>query len=99
MTWPQPRVSPALYYSRTGDSMYKRFSIIVALTIAAPAVAQNTAPSPAQKPAKNPDRIVCESYEELGSRLATKKVCKTAREWEEERRQARSAAEDSQRRR
>jgi hypothetical protein len=32
--------------------------------------------------AKDPNRIICEKQEVLGSRLATRRVCMTAAEWE-----------------
>jgi invasion protein IalB len=72
-----------------------------ALAIAAPASAQNavpapTAPAPVAK-AKDPNRIICEKQEEIGSRLGGKKVCKTAAQWEEERAQHRETIEDVQR--
>jgi hypothetical protein len=54
----------------------------------APAFAQITQPAQerAAKPARDPNQIVCEKQEEIGSRLAAKKVCKTRAEWAEERR-------------
>jgi hypothetical protein len=42
------------------------------------------------------DRVICLRVEETGSRLAGKRVCKTAREWSEERQHDREAAEDAQ---
>ena len=38
-----------------------------------------------KKDDKDPNRMVCEKQEVLGSRLATKKVCMTAAEWEQRR--------------
>jgi hypothetical protein len=57
---------------------------------AVPALAQGTQPAqqPA-KPAKDPNEIVCEKQEVIGSRLASEKVCKTRAEWAEERRVSR----------
>ena len=52
---------------------------------AAPAMAGDTS-TPAAKPAKDPNQVVCEKQEVLGSRVATKKVCKTRAEWAEQRR-------------
>lgn len=43
-----------------------------------------TAPQP--KPiAGDPDRIVCEKVERIGSRLAVDKVCMTAKQWQDHR--------------
>ena len=51
---------------------------------AVPAMASDTS-TPA-KPVKDPNQVVCEKQEVLGSRVATKKVCKTRAEWAEQRR-------------
>lgn len=58
---------------------------------AVPAFAQGTQPAQQQpaKPAKDPNEIVCEKQEVIGSRLASEKVCKTRAEWAEERRTSR----------
>ncbi len=52
---------------------------------AVPAMASDTS-TPAAKPVKDPNQVVCEKQEVLGSRVATKKVCKTRAEWAEQRR-------------
>jgi len=49
--------------------------------------------------AKDPNRIICEKQREVGSRLATKKVCMTAAEWEIRKREDREAIEKAQVRR
>jgi uncharacterized protein (DUF2147 family) len=70
-----------------------------ALIFAAPALAQ-TSPAtqaPTAAPAKDPNRIICEREEEIGSRLGGKKVCKTAAEWQLERQQQRETLEGVQR--
>lgn len=61
------------------------------------AVAQTTTQSsnPAQKSA-DPNRRICERTEETGSRLGGRTVCKTAREWEEQRREHRNELERAQ---
>jgi hypothetical protein len=58
---------------------------------AAPAIGQSTSPAQQQpgKPAKDPNEVVCEKQEVIGSRLASQKVCKTRAEWAEQRRQDR----------
>ena len=53
-----------------------------------------------QKPdQKDPNRMICEKQKELGSRVATKKICMTAAEWEIRRREDRAALEQAQVRR
>jgi hypothetical protein len=50
-----------------------------------------------EKPvAKDPNRIICEKQGEVGSRLATKRVCMTAAEWEIRRREDREALDKAQ---
>ncbi len=39
------------------------------------------------------DRMVCEREEQIGSRLGARKVCKTVREWQEQRRVHREEVE------
>jgi invasion protein IalB len=69
---------------------------LAALALAVPAVAQQAAPPAQAKPARDPNRMICEKQEDIGSRLATKKVCKTAAAWAEERRLQREGLEKSQ---
>jgi hypothetical protein len=57
-----------------------------AVSSAAPLFAQE---QPAQKKTRDPNEVVCERQEELGSRLGGTKVCKTRAEWAEERRLSR----------
>ena len=63
--------------------------VAAALTLAlTPATAQTPAGSQAtgqsSQPAQaKPERIICESETEIGSRLATKRVCMTASQWKE----------------
>jgi hypothetical protein len=47
---------------------------------------------------KDPNRIICQRIEETGSRVAAKKVCMTAQQWEEKRRADREYLEDAQQR-
>ena len=72
---------------------------IAAVSIAAsPAVAQ-TAPAPQTdqaKKAKDPNEIVCERQNELGSRLAAVKVCHTRAEWADLRHQDRQMVDKAQ---
>jgi hypothetical protein len=46
--------------------------------------------------AKDPNRIICEKQEVVGSRLATKRVCMTAAEWADRRRDDRDAINKAQ---
>jgi len=59
----------------------------MAIVSAVPAVAQQD-DKPASKQ-KDPNQVVCEKVEELGTRLSAKKVCMTRSEWAERRRQDR----------
>lgn len=72
--------------------MLKTFSSVLLLAGAAPALAQDASPSPEPAKASNPNKVVCERYEETGSRLGSRRVCKTVREWEEQSKKSRAAA-------
>ena len=61
---------------------------------AAPALAQKE-DQPASK-GKDPNQVVCEKIEVLGSRVATKKVCLTRSEWAEKRRLERQELDRAQ---
>ena len=69
--------------------MLKSLSILCMIALAAPVGAQP--PAPAQQTAapsafkgRDPNRIICERVEQIGSRLAVRKVCMSAREWQEQ---------------
>ena len=68
---------------------------IVSFASALPADAQNSATPTAKKKA-DPNEIVCEKQEVLGSRLATRRVCMTRSEWAERRRADRDLVARSQ---
>ena len=72
-----------------------------ALFLAAPAIAQTPPATQALAAAaakgKDPNRIICEREDEVGTRLGGKKVCKTAAEWQLERQQQRENLEGVQR--
>ena len=53
-------------------------AVIIATMIGAPAMADQ--PSPHQK-APDPNEVICEKQEVIGSRLQTKRVCRTRAEW------------------
>lgn len=81
-----------------------RFSVKLALTIvssamaASPVWAQNSIPAApqGQPDASDPNKLICEKLELIGSRLAVKKVCLTRSQWEDSRRQDREAVERAQ---
>jgi hypothetical protein len=68
--------------------------------MSAPAFGQSAPPAQAQqqaaKPARDPNEIVCERQQELGSRIASARVCKTRAEWAEERRAQRADVDKAQ---
>lgn len=45
---------------------------------------------------KDPNRVICEKQEELGSRLGAKRVCMTAAEWQQKRLNDRQMIDRSQ---
>ena len=92
--------------------MVQRLSYLAAacaLSLASAAVAQpspeaNAAASAASKPAAasaasnkgDPNRRICRAVVSTGSRLGKAKICKTAREWEEQSAEDRRALEKMQ---
>lgn len=91
-----------LRYGRTVRSPYMLKPLIIAwfaIAGASPVFAQTTASestTPAPK-AKDPNRKICEKVEKIGSRLNVVRVCMTARQWEEQRRDHRENFERVQR--
>ena len=85
-------------------SMGNRTTLLAAMTTslalaASPVLAQaQTNSQPAPSSTKDPNRIICQRIEETGSRVASKKVCMTAQQWEEKRRGDREYLEDAQQR-
>ncbi len=54
-----------------------------AWTISAPVTAQTTqADGSNARPARDPNQRICEDITQVGSRLATKRICATRSEWE-----------------
>ena len=76
-----------------------KFLLVVPAVLCAPALAQTSTGDTVGPSATKAelDRIVCERQEQLGSRLGGRKVCKTIREWQEQRRVQREEAERVQR--
>lgn len=71
-------------------------TLVLGGLVLAPAAAA-TADSPASKPtARDPNEVVCEKQEVLGSRLNTKRVCMTRAQWQEQRMQDRMDLDKSQ---
>lgn len=68
-------------------SLVSAVALAVSGISSAAAIAQ-ASPQAAAPGVKTPDpnEIVCEKQEEIGSRLASHRVCKTRAEWAEERR-------------
>jgi hypothetical protein len=68
------------------------FALMLAVAAPVPALAQ-TQPAPTAKPARDPNRIICEKEEEIGTRLGSKKVCKTWLQWQQQRQEHRESIE------
>ena len=81
--------------------MLKLIGAATLLLFCSPALAQ-TQPavqqqSQAAKPKPDNKRVVCEEESEIGSRLATKRVCMTAEQWKQSEQDARDATNQQQR--
>lgn len=57
--------------------------LVLAAPVAADPEPQQSGSAEAAKPEKDPDRVICRTQEEIGSRLRKKKVCMTAAQWRE----------------
>ena len=71
---------------------------LVTALAAAPAIADTptaTTSSPRQS-ALDPNQVICEKQEVIGSRLATRRICKTRAEWADSRLQDRQEIEKMQ---
>jgi len=80
--------------------MLKMFTALLVAAIAVPVNAQAPAPSQqasATSKSKDPNRIICEREDQLGSRLGGQKVCKTWQQWQQDRAEHRDTLEDVQR--
>jgi hypothetical protein len=60
-------------------------ALMIGCILSAPGFAQQT-DEQQKKKAFDPNEVVCERQQELGSRLGSKRICKTRAEWAEERR-------------
>jgi hypothetical protein len=65
--------------------MRKLLSFAMLIAVATPSFAQTMQSQPLQADPKKGDanKIVCQSEEQIGSRLGAKKVCLTAQQWQE----------------
>ena len=74
----------------------KRF-IILAAALAAPAgLAQPPANPPATPDSHDPNEMICQRVQMLGSRLNTGRMCMTRAQWDQRRREDREGAERAQ---
>lgn len=60
-------------------------ALVAAFGLSTAALAQESE----KKDGKDPDRMICKSEAQIGSRLAKKKTCMTAQQWQEQRRLSR----------
>ena len=67
-------------------------TILTITAFSLPAIAE---PSPVKQ--KDPNEVVCEKIETIGSRVSTKRVCGTRAEWAEKRKLDREAVDQAQR--
>ena len=68
------------------------FTPLFAMLILAGSDAQ-TAAATGTAQTKEPERKVCQIYEQIGSRLGNRKICMTPTQWEEKRRTQRTEVE------
>lgn len=71
-------------------------AVVIASGFSMPAVGQVASEQPAGKKARDPNEIICERQEEIGSRLGGQRVCKTRAQWAEERRVSREDVDKAQ---
>lgn len=77
--------------------MFRLLACVTFLVVTAPAQAQAADQQTSAAKKKSGERMVCQSVEQVGSRLASKRVCMTAQQWEDQRRLDRENTEGSQR--
>jgi hypothetical protein len=76
----------------------KLIAVAMVTTCAAPLLAQvtNVDPTRSSKKAKKPTDRVCEEISVIGSRLATRRVCMTAEQWDARRQDDRRGVDRAQ---
>jgi hypothetical protein len=67
---------------------------LIVAAMATPAVGQST---PQTHAPRDPNEKVCETVQEIGTRLGAKKICATRAEWAEKRKQDRETVDQAQR--
>jgi predicted secreted protein len=82
---------------RTAASSPRGALILAGLMISVAAIAQTSGPNaPAPARAVDPNEVICEKQEVLGSRLQMRRVCRTRAEWADLRLQDRQDIEKIQ---
>lgn len=77
--------------------MLKSLIAISVMVGAVPAIAQDTTqPQPVKSTAKDPNKLICEKVEAIGSRISSKRVCMTAAQWDEQKRLNREVLQQAQ---
>ena len=78
----------------------RKAAILIAAAAAAGTAAIAQSPTPVQDtkigPGNDPNQVICIREAEIGSRLATRRVCRTRQEWEEARQQFRDRLDRAQ---
>lgn len=81
--------------------MRKLTLALLAMAVAVPAAAETAAPAGAAaqdgKKVRDPNEIVCEKIEIIGSRLNSKRICATRAQWAEQRLRDRMDIDKAQR--
>lgn len=78
--------------------MLKALIAVSVMIGAVPAIAQDAAqPQPVKSKAKDPNKLICEKVEAIGSRIASMRVCMTAAQWDEQKRLNREVLQQAQR--
>ena len=81
----------------TGNSARGAVLAVVTVLAGAPAMADTpVAANPPRQSTLDPNQVVCEKQEVIGSRLATRRICKTRAEWADSRLQDRQEIEKLQ---
>lgn len=70
--------------------------IVAGLSAMIAGVAASAAPDTNNKQKDDPNRMICRTIHEVGSRLASHRICMTATQWAEQRRQQRRDVERQQ---
>lgn len=74
--------------------MFKLILTVALAAFAMPAFAKQ--PSASKEDTQDPNRKICEKVETIGSRISSTRVCMTAEQWAEQRRDHRADVERAQ---